>query len=58
MQAMIGEKTPDQLKLAFAWWTRRAVCELLERGDGIRLPVRTCGEYLARWGFTPQSPTK
>ena len=58
VQAMICEKTPDQLKLAFALWTRRAVCELIEREYGIRLPVRTCGEYLARWGFTPQKPAR
>ena len=58
VQAMICEKTPDQRKLAFALWTRRAVCELIEREYGIRLPVRTCGEYLARWGFTPQKPAR
>ena len=58
VQAMICEKTPDQLKLAFALWTRRAVCELVEREYDIRLPVRTCGEYLARWGFTPQKPAR
>src|SRR5439155_3402003 len=58
VQAMICEKTPDQLKLAFALWTRRAVCELIEREYGIGLPVRTCGEYLARWGFTPQKPAR
>ena len=32
LQRMIVEKTPDQLKLAFALWTRRAVCELIEGG--------------------------
>ena len=52
------EKTPDQLKLAFALWTRRAVCELIERELGLRMPVRTCGEYLKRWGFTPQKPAR
>src|SRR5438105_2390100 len=31
VRKMIVEKTPDQLKLAFALWTRRAVCELIER---------------------------
>ena len=54
----IVEKTPDQLKLAFALWTRRAVCELMERQFAIRMPVRTGGEYLRRWGCTPQSRTK
>jgi transposase len=58
VQAMLCEKTPDQLKLAFALWTRRAVCELVERAYGIGLPVRTCGESLAHWGFTPQKPAR
>src|SRR5476649_2381398 len=56
LQKRIVEKTPDQLRLAFALWTRRAVCELMEREFSIRMPVRTCGEYLRRWGFTPQKP--
>ncbi len=25
---------------------------------GIKLPIRTVGEYLKRWGFTPQKPIK
>jgi hypothetical protein len=58
IQKMIVEQSPDQLKLAFALWTRRAVCELIEREFGIRMPVRTCGEYLRRWGFTPQKPAR
>jgi hypothetical protein len=55
---MIAGKAPDQLRLAFALWTRRAVCELIERRFAIRMPVRTCGEYLRRWGFTPQKPAR
>ena len=58
LQRMIVEQTPDQLKLAFALWTRRAVCELIEREFARRMPVRTCGEYLKRWGFTPQKPAR
>ena len=58
LQRMIIEKTPDQLRLAFALWTRRAVCELIEAKFALRMPIRTCGEYLKRWGFTPQSRTK
>ena len=58
LQKMIAEKTPDQLKLAFALWTRRAVCELIGREFAIRMPVRTCGGYLRRWGFTPQKPAR
>lgn len=58
LQRMIVEKTPDQLKLAFALWTRRAVGELMEREFALRMPIRTCGEYLKRWGFTPQKPAR
>jgi transposase len=58
LQRMIIEKTPDQLKLAFALWTRRAVCELIAAEFALRMPIRTCGEYLKRWGFTPQKPAR
>jgi transposase len=54
----IRDTTPDQLKLPFALWTRRAVADLIEIRVGITLPVRTMGEYLKRWGFTPQKPLK
>jgi transposase len=39
-------------------WTRRAVAQLIAARYGIQLPVRTMGEYLKRWGFTPQKPIK
>ncbi len=58
LQRMIVDQTPDQWKLAFALWTRRAVCELIEAKFALRMPVRTCGEYLKRWGFTPQKPAR
>lgn len=54
----ICEKRPEQLKLDFALWTRGAVMELIEREFGLRLGVRTVGDYLKRWGFTPQKPIK
>lgn len=58
VQKMITDKTPDQLKLPFALWTRQAVCEFVEASFGIALPQRTCGEYLKRWGFTAQRPSR
>lgn len=58
IQSLIINKMPDQLQLAFALWTRKAVCELVLQRYGMRLPVRTCGEYLKRWGFTPQKPAR
>lgn len=58
IQRMLVEKTPDQLKLPFALWTRKAVQEAIARDYGVKLPIRTVGEYLHRWGFTPQKPVK
>lgn len=58
IQKLIADKTPDQLKMPYALWTRAAVAQLIEHRLGIRLPVRTMGLYLARWGFTPQKPMK
>lgn len=53
---MIKDNCPDQLKMPYALWTREAVQQLIERKFGIKLAIRTVGDYLARWGFTPQKP--
>lgn len=58
LQRVIGDKTPDQLKLPFALWSRTAVQQLIHDRCGVKLAVRTVGNYLARWGFTPQKPMK
>lgn len=58
IQRLIADKDPEQLKLPFVLWTRPAVGELVWKRYGIRLPVRTLGEYLKRWGYTPQRPKK
>jgi transposase len=58
LQRLIADRTPDQLRMPFALWTRTAIGELVRRRYGVRLPVRTIGHYLARWGFTPQKPLK
>jgi transposase len=51
-------KNPDQLLLPFALWSRRAVQDLIRRVAKIEMPIRTVGEYLRRWGMTPQRPIK
>ena len=38
--------------------TRQAVQELIEQQVGIRFPIRTVGEFLRRWGFTPRKPLR
>jgi transposase len=58
IQYLIADRTPDQLKLVYALWTRQAVSELIEALYGVRLTVRNMGKYLKRWGFTPQRPLK
>jgi transposase len=58
IQLLIQDRTPDQLKLPYALWTRQAVSELIESLYGERLTVRNMGKYLKRWGFTPQRPLK
>lgn len=58
IQNLITENTPDQLKLSFALWTRQAVQEIIQSEFDLRMPIRTVGEYLKRWGFTPQKPLK
>ena len=58
IQQLITDNTPDQLKLTFALWTRQAVQEIIQFEYGFRMPIRTVGAYLQRWGFTPQKPVK
>lgn len=54
----IVDKSPDQVKLAYALWTRKAVQELIRAETGVEMPIRTVGDYLKRWGMTPQKPQK
>ena len=58
IQALICDQTPEQYKLSFALWTRQAVQELIRQRWHRTMPLRTVGEYLKRWGFTPQKPLK
>ena len=58
IKRLIIDKTPDQLKMDYALWTRKAVMELIKQEVGIDMPVRTVGDYLKRWGMTPQKPVK
>ena len=58
IQKWICDKMPDQMKLPFGLWTRKAVQELIKDQYGIKVAIRTVGDYLNRWGFTPQKPKK
>ena len=58
VQKMIFDKIPDQLNLPNGLWTRKAVVELIQQEFGVELAVRTMGDYLQKWGYTPQKPAK
>src|ERR1041384_628859 len=58
MRKLICDRTPDQLKLPYALWPLSAVGALIAHQVGLKLPVRTVGHYLKRWGFTPQKPIR
>jgi transposase len=52
------EETPEKVGIPSALWTRAAVRELIRQRGGPKLAERTVGDYLARWGFTPQKPVR
>jgi len=58
IQKCIIDKHPEQYKFPFALWTRQAVKELIKDQLKIDMPVRTVGDYLKRWNFTPKKPVK
>jgi len=58
VRKLICDKRPEQMRMPFALWTREAVRQLVLERFGIGLAVRSVGEYLCRWGFTPQKPLK
>jgi len=58
LQRLIDTKSPPELGIASALWTRAAVQELIHQHVGLRLPIRTVGEYWPRWGYTPQKPVR
>lgn len=58
VQKMILDIMPDQLKLPYWLWTRKAVKELVEREFGVVMAINTMGDYLRSWGYSPQKPKK
>jgi transposase len=58
LQATIHDHEPKDFGIGSPLWTRRAVRELINREYGIDMPVRTVGEYLKRWGYTPKKPQR
>jgi transposase len=58
VQNMILDTMPDQLKLSYSLWTRKAVKELISRELNVELAITTTGDYLRSWGYSPQKPKK
>ena len=58
IQRLIIDKTPDQLKLPFVLWDRKAIVALIRHQYDIVIAIRTVGKYLNRWHFSPQRPIK
>ena len=54
----IRDKNPRECGLRGYLWGRAEVCELVKAKFGIEIAVRTMGNYLAKWNFTPQRPKK
>lgn len=58
LQQLLRDYYPNELGIDSALWTRRAVQELIEQQYRIAMPIRTIGDYLKRWGFSPQKPNQ
>jgi transposase len=58
LKQRLAEHSPEDLGIAAPLWTRRAVQQLIQQELGIRMPVRTVGEYLKRWGYTAKRPRR
>ena len=58
LQAMIDDHSPEDWGIASPLWTRRAVRQLIAQEYGLRMPLRTVGEYLKRWGYSPKKPRR
>lgn len=58
LKHLLTDKNPQQLKLPFALWNRKAIKSLIYKNWRVHIAIRTIGDYMKRWGFTPQKPLK
>ncbi len=58
VQRLMRKHFPDELNIDSALWTRSVVQTLIAYECGVEMPIRTVGEYLKRWRYTPQKPLK
>jgi transposase len=58
LQELLDAHGPEDLGIAAAVWTRRAVQDLIRNQYDIDMPLRTVGAYLRRWGYTAKRPRR
>lgn len=58
LKKLLCDKSPEQMKLPFALWNRKAIQEVIWHMWRIKVALRTISDYMKRWGFTPQKPAK
>jgi transposase len=58
LRAILVSKQPEEVGIPSPLWTRQAARHLIREEYGIDMAVRTVGEYLRRWGFTPKAPRR
>ncbi len=56
LKKTVADKTPDQLKFAFALWSSKAIKEYVKSEFNVNVSRRTARRYMQRMGFTYQSP--
>jgi len=57
LKKVICDKNPDQMKLPFALWNRKAIQGAIKQMWGVNIAIRTVGDYLKRWGYAPKGQT-
>ncbi len=58
IRKLIVDKCPNQIKLKGFLWNRQQVRELLKREYKITISLQAVGDYLRKWGMSPQRPRK
>ena len=58
IRQIIIDRTPDQYKMRFMLWTREAISNLCWQLYRTKVSLRCVTNYMKRWGFTCQRPTK
>jgi transposase len=58
IRQLVVDSMPCDHDIAIAMWTRQAVSELIAKHTGVELTLQGVGQYLRRWGLTPQKPAR